>query len=223
MFTPQTQTQTTSKHIHTMSLPQPCSVILDWCHHVVYIWACMSMVPKRNIAKTAYVAKLWQTCCGVDTFINSNGMFPICMVARYAQDRKNHKKLDLLLNIWKTDPSWGKVVVTERSKLVWIEHTPFRLSSIASTSADHLWIWVPNRFFIQQWDVLGATVVACFSSIDKHVTWGWTKLDNVGLLLHACSDRFCFMSATIANHAVRNMLGLDALCRGLVFEVCWNT
>jgi len=41
---------------------------------------------------------------------------PECL-AKYMRERRNHKGLASLLEVWKADPTWGKVMVAERSRL----------------------------------------------------------------------------------------------------------
>ena len=45
---------------------------------------------------------------------------PECL-AKYMRERRNHKGLSSLLEVWKEDPTWGKVIVSERSRLTQME------------------------------------------------------------------------------------------------------
>ena len=45
---------------------------------------------------------------------------PECL-AKYMRERRNHKGLASLLEVWKEDPTWGKVIVSERSRLTQME------------------------------------------------------------------------------------------------------
>ena len=45
---------------------------------------------------------------------------PECL-AKYMRERRNHKGLASLLEVWKEDPTWGKVIVSERSRLTQLQ------------------------------------------------------------------------------------------------------
>ena len=53
---------------------------------------------------------------------------PECL-AKYMRERRNHKGLASLLAVWKEDPTWGKVVVSERQ----------RLQTLTSKSRRYMW------------------------------------------------------------------------------------